>query len=171
LERGREVGAKSNSASVDELDVEIIRSLQENARVSYRALARKLGVSVTTISERVRRMTASGLIRGFTAIVNPEKLGGVYCVALYIKAAEGVEAKRVGDAVATIPGICYVYTTLGLYDIVAMGSAPTKQALSEMIMKVNTLPEVKEVIPSMILDVVKEEPKHPVYIQTQMETR
>lgn len=166
MERGQQVEAKPNALSVDELDVQIIRSLQENARVSYRALSRKLGVSVTTISERVRRMIASGLIRGFTTIVNPEKLGSVYCVALYIKAAEGVEAKRVGDAVASIPGICYVYTTLGLYDIVAMGSAPTKQALSEMITKVNSLPEVGEVVPSMILDVVKEEPKHPVYLQT-----
>ncbi|MEM0272177.1 MAG: Lrp/AsnC family transcriptional regulator [Thermoprotei archaeon] len=163
-----EAGAKPNTVGIDELDAEIIRSLQENARMSYRALSRKLGVSVTTISERVRRMIAGGLIRGFTAIVNPEKLGGVYCVTLYIKAAEGVEAKRVGDAVAKIRGVCYVYTTLGLYDVVAMGSAPTKQALSEMIATVNALPEVGEVVPSMILDVVKEEPKHPVYIQTPM---
>jgi len=35
-----------------------------------------------------------------------------------------------------------------------------------MITKVNSLPEVGEVVPSMILDVVKEEPKHPVYLQT-----
>lgn len=148
---------------MDELDVQILKSLQENARISYRALAKRLGVSVTTISERVRRMVSSGLIRGFTVLVNPEKLGPIYCVALYIRGAEGVEPRRVGDAVARIPGICYVYTTLGLYDVVALGSVPDKQALSEMVSKIRALPEVEEVIPSTILDVVKEEPRHPIY--------
>jgi DNA-binding Lrp family transcriptional regulator len=160
----------AGKGTIDELDVQILRSLQENARVSYRTLARRLGVSVTTVSERVRRMVESGLIRGFTTIVNPEKLGTVYCVALYIKGAEGVDIKRVGEAVAAVPGVCYVYTTLGLYDIVAMGSAPSKQALSDMITRINSLPEVREAVPSMILDVVKEEPKHPIYVQAPIQT-
>lgn len=155
-------GRGAETQVFDELDLQILKSLQENARISYRALARRLGVSVTTVSERVRRMVSSGVIRGFTAIVNPEKLGPVYCVAFYIRGSEGVDAKRVGEAVASVPGICYVYTTLGLYDVVALGSVTDKQALSELVAKIRALPVVKEVLPSTVLDIVKEEPRHPI---------
>lgn len=107
-------------------------------------------------------MVSSGVIRGFTTIVNPEKIGPTFCVAIYIKGAEGVEAKRVGEAVAGVPGICYVYTTLGVYDVIALGSVLDKQALSELIAKIRALPVVKEVLPSTVLEVVKEEPRHPI---------
>jgi DNA-binding Lrp family transcriptional regulator len=145
---------------LDLLDVNIIRELQEDARISYRALARKLGVSVTTVSERVKRMKETGLIRSFTVIVNPEKAGNVYCTALYIKTENGSDPKKVGEAVSKVKGICYTYHTLGMYNLIALGSAPNKDDFSSMIRQINGLKGVKEVIPSVVLDTIKEDPKH-----------
>ncbi|MBX8643158.1 MAG: Lrp/AsnC family transcriptional regulator [Thermoplasmata archaeon] len=145
---------------LDLLDVNIIRELQADARISYRALARKLGVSVTTVSGRVRRMKDTGLIRSFTIIVNPEKAGNVYCTALYIRTENGSDPRKVGEAVSGIKGICYTYHTLGIYNLIALGSAPNKDDFSSMIRQINGLKGVKEVIPSVVLDTIKEDPKH-----------
>src|SRR5438445_6600452 len=59
---------------LDKTDVKILRALQENARLSFRALARRIGVSVPTISARVSNLLQLGIITGFHAAVDPERL-------------------------------------------------------------------------------------------------
>ena len=59
---------------LDKIDVEILRALQEDARLSFRALARRIGVSVPTISARVSNLLQLGIITGFHAAVDPERL-------------------------------------------------------------------------------------------------
>ena len=61
---------------LDKIDVEILRALQEDARLSFRALARRIGVSVPTISARVSNLLQLGIITGFHAAVDPERLTG-----------------------------------------------------------------------------------------------
>lgn len=60
---------------LDEIDASIIRALQEDARQSYRALARRIGLSTPATAERVRRLENAGVIRGYAAQVNRAALG------------------------------------------------------------------------------------------------
>ncbi|MEM3478784.1 MAG: Lrp/AsnC family transcriptional regulator, partial [Candidatus Bathyarchaeia archaeon] len=60
---------------IDDVDREIIRMLQEDARVSFRKIAEKLNVSEATIFTRVKKLLKKNVIKGFTAIVSPEKVG------------------------------------------------------------------------------------------------
>jgi DNA-binding Lrp family transcriptional regulator len=162
--RKSDVKEANADLGLDLLDVGIIRELQRNSRTSYRQMARSFGVSVTTVSERVNRLVKVGLIRGFTIIVNPEKAGPVFCAALYIKTSNGRDPKEVGRKVSKIKGICYTYQALGLYDIIALGSAVSKEDFSAMIRNVTAVEGIKEVIPSMVIDTIKEEPRHPIGI-------
>ena len=59
---------------LDKTDVKILRALQEDARLSFRALARRIGVSVPTISARVTNLLQLGIITGFHAAIDPERL-------------------------------------------------------------------------------------------------
>jgi DNA-binding Lrp family transcriptional regulator len=59
---------------MDELDSEIIRLLQTDARQSNRELARRLGVAPSTCLERVRALTRRGVIRGYHADIDPAAL-------------------------------------------------------------------------------------------------
>jgi DNA-binding Lrp family transcriptional regulator len=59
---------------VDELDSEIIRLLQSDARQSNRELARRLGIAPSTCLERVRALTRRGVIRGYHAEIDPAAL-------------------------------------------------------------------------------------------------
>jgi DNA-binding Lrp family transcriptional regulator len=59
---------------MDELDSEIVRLLQTDARQSNRELARQLGVAPSTCLERVRALTRRGVIRGYHADIDPAAL-------------------------------------------------------------------------------------------------
>lgn len=60
---------------LDRIDLKILRTLQENARISYVDLAQTVGLSTTPCMDRVKRLEQSGLIQGYQAILSPEALG------------------------------------------------------------------------------------------------
>lgn len=60
---------------LDSLDWKLLRELQEDARLSYNELARRVGLSSPTVAERVRRMEEAGVIAGYHAVVEPAKVG------------------------------------------------------------------------------------------------
>jgi DNA-binding Lrp family transcriptional regulator len=88
---------------LDRTDVEILRALQENARLSFRAIARRIGVSVPTVSARVANLVQLGIITGFHAAVDPERLKQVRVVV--IARSSPAKADAVGTALANLPEV------------------------------------------------------------------
>lgn len=68
---------------LDSVDVQLLYSLETNARISIADLARSLNMSAPSVSERLRRLEESGVIQGFTVKVDPKLLG--YSLAFYIR--------------------------------------------------------------------------------------
>jgi Lrp/AsnC family leucine-responsive transcriptional regulator len=60
---------------LDEIGWQLLKALQENARLSYAELGRRVGLSLPAVAERVRRMEEAGLITGYHAQVNLTKMG------------------------------------------------------------------------------------------------
>lgn len=60
---------------LDEIGWRILMELQGNARLTYAELGRRVGLSIPAVTERVRRMEEAGVITGYHAEVNPEKVG------------------------------------------------------------------------------------------------
>lgn len=71
--------------SLDSTDLEIIRALQTDARLSVRELAARVHRSPTPVFERLRRLESEGIIRGYSAIVDPDKLGRGFTVFCNVK--------------------------------------------------------------------------------------
>jgi Lrp/AsnC family leucine-responsive transcriptional regulator len=61
--------------SPDQVDMRIIEALQRDGRASYAELARAVSMSPSAVTERVRRLEETGVIAGYSAVVNPELLG------------------------------------------------------------------------------------------------
>ncbi|MFJ3640075.1 Lrp/AsnC family transcriptional regulator [Streptomyces sp. NPDC090108] len=61
--------------SLDDTDARILDALQRDGRASYAELARAVSMSPSAVTERVRRLEESGVIRGYSAVVDPERLG------------------------------------------------------------------------------------------------
>ena len=73
----------------DVLDSKIIEALSENARITMRDLAQHIGMSAPSTTERVRRLTDIGAIRGFTIDLDPKKFGFSLQAIVRIKPRRG----------------------------------------------------------------------------------
>lgn len=96
---------------LDRVDVEILRALQEDARRSYRDLAQRVGVSVPTISARVATLEQLGVLDGYRATVDPERLGQVSI--LFAVKCHPAKAEAVGTSLASMPEIRWASRTRG----------------------------------------------------------
>ena len=84
---------------LDELDLILIRELQQDARVNYLALASKLGVSHSTVSRRLTKLIDRRVI-GIAAIIDHSALGYANTVVFAIKVAPGMVDAVAGQLVA-----------------------------------------------------------------------
>jgi DNA-binding Lrp family transcriptional regulator len=81
---------------VDERDLIILNMLRKNARLSSRSLAKKLGLPVSTVHRRIKKLEKNGIITGYRASLNFEKLGRGVEVLVFVNIAEiELEARRV----------------------------------------------------------------------------
>lgn len=60
---------------LDERDLEIVAALQEDARATYADVAQRVGLSASSVHDRVRKLEQAGVIRGYRAIVDPGAVG------------------------------------------------------------------------------------------------
>ena len=70
---------------MDRVDRLIISLLQENARTSLSEISSKVSLSVSAVSERIRKLESSGLIKCYTAILDPHAFKRDFCVLLFVK--------------------------------------------------------------------------------------
>ena len=75
--------------ALNETDKKILENLLEDARFSSRQIAKKIGVSVGTVLSRIKKMEEKGLIKGYTAILDQEKLGFQLTVLTEITVSKG----------------------------------------------------------------------------------
>jgi Lrp/AsnC family transcriptional regulator, leucine-responsive regulatory protein len=74
---------------LDAVDSRIIEALVENARVAMSDLAREIGLSAPSVTERIRRLEAVGIIRGYTVEIDAEALGYMLEAIVRIKPRPG----------------------------------------------------------------------------------
>lgn len=94
---------------LDSLDIDIIKHMQDNARISLRQLGEKLGKPHTTIFTRVKKLEDQGMIRKFSAIMHPHDLGlkiGVFFIDLPTHTS-----KQAAQEIAALDEVTSVYRT------------------------------------------------------------
>jgi len=103
-----------NSSSLDRADRRILSVLAEDGRISWRDLGERVGLSLTPVLRRVRRLEAEGYIQGYGARLDEARLGGGISVFVSISLKEQSEAAlEVFEArIAQAPEVmsCYLMT-------------------------------------------------------------
>ena len=79
---------------MDSVDSEILRLLRENGRLSWRDLGAAVGLSANAAADRVRRLRQTGVITGFTALVDPAAGGRRLEAIVGVTLAHGVDSDR-----------------------------------------------------------------------------
>jgi Lrp/AsnC family transcriptional regulator, leucine-responsive regulatory protein len=98
--------------SLDEVDWRLLEALQRDGRASYADLGRLVGLSASAVTERVRRLEESGVITGYTAEVNPEKLGLPITALVRLRYPHG-NYKPFRDMLANTPEITEAHHVTG----------------------------------------------------------
>jgi DNA-binding Lrp family transcriptional regulator len=108
---------KNKPLSIDEIDQTIIEELEKNGRLNYAELARKLGISLATVSRRVARLKKEDIIK-ITAIHNPSKLG--YLANAYIVLrADLNKVNAICSELEAYPEVHLIMTLMSGFEILA----------------------------------------------------
>ena len=145
-----------SSEKIDEIDLQIISLLQEDSRLSFNKIAKELGVSVGTVCNRIKSLEEKGIIKGYTAIVNPIKIGYGLTAIILIK-AEGKHLVDVEREVAKMKHIVSVYDITGDFDIAVIARFKDIFGLNTFIKRLLAIPYVKRTVTNVVLNVVKED--------------
>ncbi|HET6212817.1 MAG TPA: Lrp/AsnC family transcriptional regulator [Micromonosporaceae bacterium] len=130
------------SPRLDPTDRRLIELLQENARLSYAELARQIGLSPPAVHERVGKLEASGVIRGYRADVEPEAIGlGVTALIRVVQSGD----TEIDDVVASIHGLPEIescYFLAGEESFLLKARVRTIAELEHLIIRLNRTPGV-----------------------------
>lgn len=103
---------KNNTFDLDELDFAILEALQEDARQTYTAMGKRLGIAHSTVYDRVRRMERYGVIKRYTAIVDHDKARVKSITAIMTIFTDPKESERVAEKLCGVPEVLEVYTSI-----------------------------------------------------------
>jgi Lrp/AsnC family transcriptional regulator, leucine-responsive regulatory protein len=101
-----------NERLLDKTGWRILEELQQNARLTFNELSRRVNLSAPAAAERIRRMEAAGIITGYRAQVNPQKVGLPLTAFVRIE-VPGANHKRVEDLVVELPEVLECHRATG----------------------------------------------------------
>jgi len=145
-----------SAAKIDDLDVAILRRLNEDARRSYRDIAKGLGVSISTVSNRVKRLEADRVITGYVPVVDPKRIGFdvIAVVGVTISRGKLLEVQR---RIGKDERVFGVYDVTGEWDSVIMVRFKSTRELDTFIKKLVAMENVERTYTQVVLNIVKEE--------------
>ncbi|HEX5580372.1 MAG TPA: Lrp/AsnC family transcriptional regulator [Gemmatimonadaceae bacterium] len=145
----------SSSASLDRTDRAILAALQQNARLTNKELAARVGLAESSCLERVRRLVGSGVLRGFHADVDPRALGvglqALVAVRLARHTRAAVESFR--RSMLELREAVEVFHVAGANDFLVHVAVRDSDELRDLILRAFTSrPEVAHVETSLIYE-------------------
>lgn len=140
---------------LDEIDFKLIQEYTQDSRRSLRKIAKKIGVAVTTVQEHTRKLERLGIIKGYSAIVDYEKLGYELTSISEVSVSKG-KVVEVEETLAKFPETVAVYDVSGSTDIISIARFKTKEQLNKHIKKVLAIPFIEQTNTHLVLATVKE---------------
>jgi DNA-binding Lrp family transcriptional regulator len=146
---------------IDELDRKIIRVLNENARKSFREVAKEVGTSVTAVIHTVKKLESAGAVKGYVPVVDPEYFGIGLAAVVAVRISKGklIETQK---RIAQDPHVASVYDVTGDWDCFIFGRFTGREDLNDFIKGLLAIPHIDRTVTHLVLNVVKEEPRIPV---------
>lgn len=141
---------------LDETDVKILKSLTADARLSSRQVAKQCNVSVGTVLARMKKLENEGVIKGYSTLLDQEKLGYELTVVTEITVAKG-RLLEVENEIARLPNVCCVYDVTGLIDAVIIAKFKNREELGKFTKRVLSLPYVERTNTHVVLTTIKED--------------
>ena len=150
---------------LDRRDVDILAELQRDSRQTVQQLAARVGLSATPCWKRVKDMEAAGVIRGYGAVIDRERVGLQLCVLAEVNLTQHNETlvREFERAVASCPQIISCYSTTGGADYsIKVLAADIKSYEAFLHDTAFRLPGVTHIRSSVVLKEIKSESTLPI---------
>ena len=148
--------AAAEHLQIDEVDRRILNEVLRDSRRSYRSIARRAGVSVGTVLTRIRKLEKSGVIKGYSAVLDHEKLGYQLTVLAEITVSKG-KLLEMEEAIGKLPNTCAVYDVTGLTDAMVLAKFRSREELSKFTKSLLGMPFIDRTNTHVVLTTVKED--------------
>ena len=154
-----EYHSKTMAETLDKTDLQILKTLQKNAKLTTKELAEAVNLSPTPVFERQKRLERQGYIRKYVAVLDPEKLGLgllVFC-KVKLKQINHEIADSFVRRILLIPEVTECYNTSGAYDYLLKVRARDMKHYQEFILsKLGDIESVGSIESTFVMSEVKQ---------------
>lgn len=140
-------------ANLDEVDWQILSILQTEARISFKELGQRIGLTGTAIAERVRKLEDEGIIEGYRIKINREKIG--LPITAFFKLRVQIEhCQRLRELAIAFPEVIEAHRVVGNEYYILKAVIPSMQHLEAMMERLLQLGavEVSIVLSTVVAD-------------------
>lgn len=144
--------------TLDKTDLQILRTLQENARLTIKELAARVSLSSTPVFERLKRLEAGGYIKKYIAVLDAEKLNRGFVVFCHVKMdrLNREIAQEFSRIVRDIPEVTECYNISGSFDYLLKIHAPDMKYYQKFVLNVlGTIEHLASLESVFVMDEVK----------------
>ncbi len=146
--------------NLDRVDLQILRILQQNSRLTTKELAARVHLSSTPVFERLKRLENEGYIKKYVAVLDAAKLncGFVVFCSVKLRRLNRDIANEFADRIRNIPEVTECYNISGDYDFLLKIHAPDMKYYQEFVLNVlGTIDSLSSLMSTFVMDQIKHE--------------
>ena len=144
-------------AMLDPIDLEIVRLLQENARLPQVEIARTVGLAPSAVLERLRKLEAKGIITGYVAQIDPRALDQRLLAFIAVRTTDRPGEARVANQLASFPEVLEVHHVAGDDCLMLKVRARDPQHLAQILReRLGSIAGVQHTRTTIVLETIKE---------------
>ncbi|RLE01882.1 MAG: AsnC family transcriptional regulator [Candidatus Aminicenantes bacterium] len=143
---------------LSELEKKILNSLNENARKSFRQVAKEVGTSTTAVYNNVKKLEKKGVLRGYFPDIDEEKVGYTQFAIIALRIDQR-KLTEVESKLVKYPQIRAIYDITGDWDCILVCYFKSREELDNFLKEQLAIPHVERVITHIVLNVVKDDKK------------
>ncbi len=148
---------------IDDIDRQILTILQDNARTAAAEIARRVEMAPSAVFERIKKLEERGVIRRYSAMLDPKPLGLDLLAFIMVRADERITAIEAGQQIAAIPGVQEVHHIAGEDCYLVKVRTRDTESLGRLLREqFGTIPFVRSTRTTIVLETVKETSHLPV---------
>ena len=140
---------------VDDTDIKILQYLQKDGRATASKIAKKLDLTVPTITERIKKLKESSVIKRFQAIIDPKALSLDVSAMITVVSSSSNNYQEVIRKAVECPEVIQCFSTTGMGSLLLWVSTNNSQSLEELLRKIQSWPNVTRTETQVILSTYK----------------
>jgi Lrp/AsnC family leucine-responsive transcriptional regulator len=152
--------------TLDPIDLQILDQLQANAREAQVDIARAVGLAPSAVLERIRKLEARGVVRGYGAQVNPKSLGLALLAFVAVRSEDASSDRGIAQALADCPEVLEVHHVAGDDCYLIKVRARDAEHLGQLLRtRFGRIPGVRSTRTTIVLETVKETSRLPLPVR------